>query len=1041
MHSRIFTRRWQAFVAVCALTLSSAMAEERILIDFGPNNGGDGRVTPFGTPAINPGNGSTGVADSNGNHWNNVVGAGATNGPVAMSYLGLVDVDNQPTKIGLTLGPGWKSNGRVNGGLLAPDVAKLGDLAIGTATEDYFFVDGPTGTYATLSLNNLDPAKRYNLRFFATRDTGDVRKTTYTVWAGNGVFSTDLQTSGVGLGGFNGGGNDSTFATLEGLQTDSSAQLTLRMSIAEGGYAYLGILEVTEAGEAEPIVSDIVRVDFGRHDGNNGNPTASPDAFGNHWNNFGIGDGSSVSGLVTTTNQPTSLGITLTSGGWDANGVHNGGLLAPSAALLGDLAVATATQDYFFIQGGSATSMLKITGLDPGKLYSMRFLGSRNGNGPTDVRRSTYTITAGNGVFAGTLETTGPGIGELEGEPYNGNDRSTVALGGIQAGPTGEVTLQLAVTQGGFAYLGVLEIVEGIPVPPLPAPAITNVIDRWVAQDALDPVEPGAVLFIGSSSIRRWESLAKDFADYRVVQRGFGGSQFSDIIPVIDRIVLPYQPSAIVVFAGTNDIRGGNKTGETVFADYKTFVDQVRAGLPDVPICYIAITRAPVYYGNATHDARLLVANQLIKEYCESDPERNLHFFDTAAHLDQLKASDEAAWNAYFPDGLHLSPAGYAHWTEIIRPALMEILPPNKAAYSVDPSALKAGEKLFFDFGPSQPTVGDPTVGPDANGNHWNNWHSTNSGGLVNSGEHLAGLVRSTGTPTGIRVTITGGFEANGKESFGGLLHPDPALLGEMAVGTATQDFFYSRANIDDFPGGFMIEGLDPSLLYEFRFFGSRNDPQTRVTEYVIHGSSHGQTTLQTSGTGTGSTGGNANDSRIAVVEGVRPDAFGQVFIDVGRLEGEFAYVGAMEILVSAPAPSSGVEEWRGGHFSPEELGDPELESTLWGNEADPDGDGLPNLVEYAMGTNPRAVDLGKFDAILETGEEGDLFTLLYSRDLSATAVNCWVEGSSNLTDWTEVEDVAVSSADGIEIRKASVPMSEFTGYWLRVRSEVSATD
>ncbi len=1037
MFAHSSTRIWQAAVSACVLAISASAAEGRILVDFGPNNGADGRVTPSGTPAINPGNGSTGVADANGNYWNNVVGAGATGGPVAMSYLHLIDDANAPTKIGLTLGPGWKSNGRNNGGLLAPDPAKLGDFAIATATEDYLFIDGATGTYATLNINNLDPGKLYNLRFFSTRDASDIRKSIYTVSAGNGVFAATLQTSGAGLGGAAGGGNDSTIVSLEGLQTDASAQLTLRVAIAEGGFAYLGILELTEAGDAPPIVSEIVRVDFGRHDGNNGNPTASPDGSGNYWNSFGIADGSSISGLVTTANQPTSLGITLTSGGWDANGVHNGGLLAPSAALLGEFAVATATQDYFFTQGGTgASATLRIGGLDPGRLYSMRFFGTRN---ETQVRRSTYTVTAGSGVFAGTLQTSGPGIGNDGGNTYNGNNRSTVALGGIQAGPSGEVTLQLSVAEGGFAYLGILEIVEGISVPPLPRPALTNVIDRWVEQDELDPVEPGAVLFVGSSSIRRWEALARDFADYRIVQRGFGGSQFSDINPIVDKIVLPYEPSAIVVFAGTNDIRAGNKTGETVFADYLTFVANVRTGLPEVPICYIAITPAPVYFTNAEHNARRVTANQLIKDHCESDPALNLHFFDTGAYFDELRATDPAAWSGYFPDGLHLNPAGYDKWTEVIRPSLEAVVPPTKAVYAANPAALQAGEKLFFDFGPSQSSVGDPTVGPDVNGNHWNNWHATNSGGLVNSGEHLAGLVRSTGTDTGIRMTITAGFEANGKGGFGGLLAPNPALLGELAVETATQDFFYCHSNIDDLPGGFMLEGLDPALSYEFRFFGSRSEAQNRVTRYAVHGANEGRVDLQTSGAGIGSSGGNGNDDEISVVAGIRPDAFGQVFVDLDRLQGAFAYLNAMEIRVSSAL--SGYQLWRSGFFTPEQLADPGLEATLWGDDADPDGDGWSNFLEYAMGTDPLTRDPGAVSGGLEAEDDGEFLVLTYRKNVDATDVLYQVESSSTLLEWSPVDDVPVSSVEGIETREARVTTEGFPRRWLRLRVEAVPAD
>lgn len=1009
------------------------------LVDFGPNNATDGNVTPSGTPVLNPGNGSTGVADSNGSYWNNAVGAGAAGGPVAMSYLRLVDTANASTPVGLTLGPGWKSNGRQNGGLLTPDPAKLGTLAIGRATEDYFFIDGATGLTATLNLNNLDPAKLYNLRLFGTRDAPGVRKTHYTVAAGNGVFSSILQTSGADLTSAT-DGNDSTIAALSGLQTDASGQLTLKVAIAEGGFAYLGVLELTEGDAADPIPSKTVRVDFGRHDATNGNPTTSPDTFGRYWNNFGqIGNGNALLNLVNTANEPTPLGITLTSGGWQNNGILNGGLLAPTVTRLGELAVATATQDYLFVAGATGTNgTLKISGLNPAHLYSMRFFGTRN---EAQVRRSTYTVTAANGIFAGTLQTSGTGVGNGLGgddgtDTYNGNNRSTVALGGIQANSTGEVSLQLAVADGGFAYLGILEIVEGAAVPELPPVAITNDIDRWTAQDALDPVAPGGVLFVGSSSIRRWETLTRDFADYRIVQRGFGGSQFSDLNPIIHRIVTPYQPSAIVVFEGTNDIRAGGKTGEQVFADFQTFVSTVRAQQPSVPICYIGITAVPSFFFNPDHDPRRRTANSLMKAHCENNPSLNLHFLNTNELLDTLHDTSDPSYPSYFVDDTHLSRKGYQHFVSVIRPALAAIIAPNKTL-AANPDALAAGEKLFFDFGPSDVTTGDATTVPDSNGNYWNNWHLTNGGGTINSGEHLRDLVRSTGTGTGIRMTMAGGFLCNGKATFGGLFAPQPALLGDLAVETATEDFFYASANdindatSDDVPGGLMLEGLNPALTYEFRFLGARDNAETRITKYEVFGANSGQANLITSGTGIGSTGGNNNDDDVAVIGGIRPDSFGQVFIDITLVQGTFAYINAMQITASASGTA--YQNWRSDRFTAGELGDPGLEVTLWGRDADPDADGRSNLLEYAMGTDPRASGPTPLSFAIET--EGDLLTLTYQKNLAATDVVFQVQKTDDLEDWDDVPDELISTEGDLQTRKASVETTGFPKLMLRLET------
>ena len=63
--------------------------------------------------------------------------------------------------------------------------------------------------------------------------------------------------------------------------------------------------------------------------------------------------------------------------------------------------------------------------------------------------------------------------------------------------------------------------------------------------------------------------------------------------------------------------------------------------------------------------------------------------------------------------------------------------------------------------------------------------------------------------------------------------------------------------------------------------------------------------TLVTSGVGIGSTGGNGNDDTLLVFKGVRPDEFGQVFIEVERAAGSYAYLGLLEIVVRRPAKVS----------------------------------------------------------------------------------------------------------------------------------------
>ena len=99
-----------------------------------------------------------------------------------------------------------------------------------------------------------------------------------------------------------------------------------------------------------------------------------------------------------------------------------------------------------------------------------------------------------------------------------------------------------------------------------------------------------------------------------------------------------------------------------------------------------------------------------------------------------------------------------------------------------------------------------------------------------------------------------------------------------------------------------MIDGLDPNLAYDFHFFGSRNNAESRITEYEVTGANQATATLQTSGTDIAHGGiYDGNDDTFASLAGIRPDAFGQVFVDLTLLEGTYAYINAMDVVVRQP--------------------------------------------------------------------------------------------------------------------------------------------
>lgn len=427
-------------------------------------------------------------------------------------------------------------------------------------------------------------------------------------------------------------------------------------------------------------------------------------------------------------------------------------------------------------------------------------------------------------------------------------------------------------------------------------------INRWKQQDLLDPVPEGSLLFVGSSTIRRWETLTRDFADYNAVQRGLGGALMSELLAQENDWVLRLKPRAVVVWAGTNDLASGSN-GATVAANFATFANNLLAVQPDVDIFYIGIMPTPGRAGNRFQED---IANGNIKNFAASNAK--VHYIDMPAAFQTLNPYAGSQFTNKFVDSIHLNRSGYEYFSSVVRSQIESVVAPNKT-FVANPNTLARGERLLFDFGPSDGTNGDVTL-VDSNGNHWNNWFSVGGGAVILPGEHRANLVSSTGRNTGIRMTITAQFIANGKQN-GGLLNPDPAKLGDFGIPSVTSDYFYSTGNNindgtdDDTAGGFMIDGLDPELTYDFRIFASRDSTQTRITEYMLIGANTVTTTLRTSGNNIGSDGiYDGNDSTIALLQGVRPDEFGRIWFDQTLLQGDFAYISAMEIT-AVPEPAT----------------------------------------------------------------------------------------------------------------------------------------
>jgi lysophospholipase L1-like esterase len=187
-------------------------------------------------------------------------------------------------------------------------------------------------------------------------------------------------------------------------------------------------------------------------------------------------------------------------------------------------------------------------------------------------------------------------------------------------------------------------------------------IGAFVKSDATNPPPKGATLFVGSSSIRFWTTLAADFPEMKTINRGFGGSQISDVNEYMDRIVIPYAPSRIIFYAGDNDIAAGKSPSEVV-KDFETFVRRVRSALPETEIYYLSIKESPSREKFSAKDREV---NRLIQAFAESQPK--VFYIDVDTPLYQPNGKPDPKF--FRKDMLHLNPKGYAVWVGIVKKAL-----------------------------------------------------------------------------------------------------------------------------------------------------------------------------------------------------------------------------------------------------------------------------------------------------------------------------------------------------------------------------------
>ncbi len=194
-------------------------------------------------------------------------------------------------------------------------------------------------------------------------------------------------------------------------------------------------------------------------------------------------------------------------------------------------------------------------------------------------------------------------------------------------------------------------------------------IQQFEQADAEEMPPKGAILFVGSSSIVFWGGLKESMAPLAVINRGFGGSQMHELNEFRDRIVTNYEPRAIVIYEGDNDVAMG-KDADTILSTYDDFIAHIDETLPATDICFIAVKPS-----TARKDMweEMDSVNTGLRERAASRDD--MCYLDIAKPM--MEGEEFVREDLLFRDGLHLSRKGYEVWVETIRPVLMERYGPD----------------------------------------------------------------------------------------------------------------------------------------------------------------------------------------------------------------------------------------------------------------------------------------------------------------------------------------------------------------------------
>lgn len=195
-------------------------------------------------------------------------------------------------------------------------------------------------------------------------------------------------------------------------------------------------------------------------------------------------------------------------------------------------------------------------------------------------------------------------------------------------------------------------------------PPFFNEIQQFKKHDSASFPPKNAILFVGSSSFRKWQDVQSYFPNYTIINRGFGGSVLPDVIRYANDIIIPYHPKQVLIYCGDNDLASSDTiTPAIVMRRFKQLFYIIRSKLPQATITYVSIKPSP---SRLKLMDKMKQANSMIQAFLKT--QKNTSFIDVFHPM--LETNGKPIPSIFLSDSLHMNEKGYAIWKKAIEPKL-----------------------------------------------------------------------------------------------------------------------------------------------------------------------------------------------------------------------------------------------------------------------------------------------------------------------------------------------------------------------------------